>query len=172
MIEIKNVSKRYGDNWALRDLSFAVRPGIVTGFLGPNGAGKSTTMRIILGLDRPTSGEALVDGRPFADAPAPLRKIGAILDAKATHPGRSAYDHLSAIAATGGIRKARVQTVLDMVGLNAVSNRRVGGFSLGMAQRLGIASALLGDPEIVILDEPVNGLDPEGVMWVRNLLKS
>ena len=145
---------------------------MVTGFLGPNGAGKSTTMRMILGLDRPTAGRALVNGRPFEEHRAPLREIGALLDAKGIHPGRPARDHLSALAATTGISKRRVAEVLDLVGLSEVADRRSGGFSLGMGQRLGIASALLGDPHTVMLDEPVNGLDPEGILWIRNLLKS
>lgn len=172
MIEVTNLTKRYGSNAAVDDLSFSVRPGVVTGFLGPNGAGKSTTMRMILGLDRPTVGRALVNGRPFADHRAPLREIGALLDAKGIHPGRPARAHLAALAATTGISKRRVAEVLDLVGLAEVADRRSGGFSLGMGQRLGIASALLGDPHTVMLDEPVNGLDPEGILWIRNLLKS
>lgn len=172
MIEVSHVTKRYGDHTAVDDLSFVVRPGVVTGFLGPNGAGKSTTMRMILGLDRPTAGEATVNGKPFADHRAPLHEIGALLEAKGVHPGRPARDHLRALAATTGISTARVDEVLDLVGLSDVARRRSGGFSLGMGQRLGIASALLGDPHIVMLDEPVNGLDPEGILWIRNLLKS
>jgi len=172
MIEVTELTKRYGDHVAVDGLSFAVKPGIVTGFLGPNGAGKSTTMRMILGLDQPTAGHALVNGKTFADQRAPLREIGALLEAKGVHPGRTARDHLRALAATIGISNTRVDQVLDMVGLSDVAGRRSGGFSLGMSQRLGIASALLADPEIVMLDEPVNGLDPEGILWIRNLLKS
>ncbi|MDR1189769.1 MAG: ATP-binding cassette domain-containing protein, partial [Bifidobacteriaceae bacterium] len=162
MIEVNNLSKRFGDKLALSDLSFTVQPGLVTGFLGPNGAGKSTTMRIILGLDHPTMGKVTVDGRPFAGSVEPLAKIGAVLDATGVSPGRSAYDHLRSVGATAGIGAAQVNRALEYVGLAGVARRRVGGFSLGMRQRLGIASALIGDPEIVILDEPVNGLDPEG----------
>jgi ABC-2 type transport system ATP-binding protein len=172
VIEVTNLTKHYGRHAAVEDLSFTVEPGVVTGFLGPNGAGKSTTMRMILGLDRPTAGRALVNGKPFEQHRAPLREIGALLDAKGVHPGRPARDHLSALAATTGISKRRVAEVLDIVGLSEVADRRSGGFSLGMAQRLGIASALLGDPHTVMLDEPVNGLDPEGILWIRNLLKS
>ena len=172
MIEVTNLTKRYGRHTAVDDLSFTVEPGVVTAFLGPNGAGKSTTMRMVLGLDRPTAGRALVNGRPFEEHRAPLREIGALLDAKSIHPGRRARDHLWALAATTGISKRRVGEVLDLVGLGEVADRRSGGFSLGMGQRLGIASALLGDPPTVMLDEPVNGLDPEGILWIRNLLKS
>jgi ABC-2 type transport system ATP-binding protein len=172
MIEVNDLSKRYGEKLAVDSLSFAVRPGVVTGFLGPNGAGKSTTMRVIMGLDRPTSGQVRVNGRAYAQLKAPLQEIGALLEAKAIHPGRSAYHHLLSLAASNGIGKGRVLDVLDMVGLTEVARKRAGGFSLGMGQRLGIASALLGDPRIVMLDEPVNGLDPEGVLWIRNLLKS
>jgi ABC-2 type transport system ATP-binding protein len=172
MIEVTNLTKHYGSNVAVDDLSFSVEPGVVTAFLGPNGAGKSTTMRLILGLDRPTVGRALVNGRPFEEHRAPLREIGALLDAKGNHPARPARDHLSALAATTGISKRRVGEVLDLVGLSEVADHRSGGFSLGMGQRLGIASALLGDPHTVMLDEPVNGLDPEGILWIRNLLKS
>jgi ABC-2 type transport system ATP-binding protein len=171
MIEIDHLSKRYGSKLAVDDVSFSVRPGIVTGFLGPNGAGKSTTMRMIMGLDRPTGGRALIDGRPYAEHPAPLHHVGALLEAKAVHTGRTAYNHLLALAATHGIGKARVREVIDMTGLGAVAGKRVGGFSLGMGQRLGIAAALLGDPQTLILDEPVNGLDPEGVLWVRQLTR-
>jgi ABC-2 type transport system ATP-binding protein len=171
MIEVKNLVKRYGDRVAVNDLSFTVRPGIVTGFLGPNGAGKSTTMRMIIGLDTPTSGQVTVNGRRYTDHPAPLQEVGALLDARAVHTGRSAYHHLRAIAATTGISKRRVDDVIELVGLHAVARKRAGGFSLGMGQRLGIAAALLGDPDTVLLDEPVNGLDPEGVLWIRNLLK-
>jgi ABC-2 type transport system ATP-binding protein len=172
MIEVTNLTKHYGSNVAVDGLSFSVKPGVVTAFLGPNGAGKSTTMRLILGLDRPTVGRALVNGRPFEEHRAPLREIGALLDAKGNHPARPARDHLSALAATTGISKRRVGEVLDLVGLSEVADHRSGGFSLGMGQRLGIASALLGDPHTVMLDEPVNGLDPEGILWIRNLLKS
>lgn len=171
MIEVENLTKVYGPTKAVDDLSFTVRPGIVTGFLGPNGAGKSTTMRAILGLDRPTWGRATVNGRSLADQPAPLTQIGSLLEAKAVHSRRSARDHLRALAATTGIPDRRVDELLDLVGLTEVANRTAGGFSLGMSQRLGIASALLGDPETVMLDEPVNGLDPEGIVWIRNLLK-
>jgi ABC-2 type transport system ATP-binding protein len=170
MIEAHQLTKRYGDKTAVEDLSFTVRPGVVTGFLGPNGAGKSTTMRMILGLDRPTSGSVTVNGRPYVDHPAPLRQVGALLDAKAVHTGRSAADHLRVMAATTGIGRDRVEEVIDLVGLRDVADKRAGGFSLGMGQRLGIASALLGDPQTLILDEPVNGLDPEGVLWIRTLL--
>jgi ABC-2 type transport system ATP-binding protein len=172
MIEVTDLTKRYGDQTAVDGLSFSVRPGIVTGFLGPNGAGKSTTMRMILGLDRPTAGQARVNGKPFVEQRAPLHEVGALLEAKGVHPGRSARDHLRALAATIGISNSRVEEVLDLVGLSEVADRRSGAFSLGMGQRLGIASALLGDPRIVMLDEPVNGLDPEGILWIRNLLKS
>ncbi|MBF4602772.1 ABC transporter ATP-binding protein [Curtobacterium sp. VKM Ac-2884] len=172
MIEIQNLSKRYGDKVAVDDVSFTVRPGVVTGFLGPNGAGKSTTMRAVVGLDRPTSGTAHVDGRPYRELRDPLRRVGALLEAKAVHKGRSAFDHLSALAATHRIPTARVHEVIGMTGLENVAKKRVGGFSLGMGQRLGIAAALLGDPQTLILDEPVNGLDPEGVVWVRRLARS
>jgi ABC-2 type transport system ATP-binding protein len=171
MIEIDHVTKRYGEKVAVEDLSFSVKPGIVTGFLGPNGAGKSTTMRIILGLDRPTSGTAMVNGKHYRDLPAPLHEIGALLEARAIHTGRSAYNHLIAMAQTHGIGRARVQEVIELVGLSEVARKRVGGFSLGMGQRLGIAAAMLGDPATLILDEPANGLDPEGILWIRNLLK-
>ncbi|MER6808116.1 ABC transporter ATP-binding protein [Spirillospora sp. NPDC000708] len=171
MIEAKGLTKRYGDKTAVDDLSFTVRPGVVTGFLGPNGAGKSTTMRMVLGLDRPTSGSVTVNGRPYADHAAPLHEVGALLEAKAVHTGRTAHNHLLALAATTGIPRSRVDEVTDLVGLRDVARKRAGGFSLGMGQRLGIASALLGDPRTLILDEPVNGLDPEGILWIRNLLK-
>ncbi|WP_329116977.1 ABC transporter ATP-binding protein [Streptomyces sp. NBC_01465] len=171
MIEVSGLSKRYGDVLAVNDLSFTVRPGSVTGFLGPNGAGKSTTLRMILGLNRPTAGTATVDGRPFADRQAGLHHVGALLDAGDVHPGRSAEAHLSALARTNGLSRRRVQEVLDEVGLAGAARRRVGGFSLGMRQRLGIATALLGDPPVLLFDEPVNGLDPEGVRWVRELFK-
>jgi ABC-2 type transport system ATP-binding protein len=172
MIEVQALSKRYGDKVAVDDLSFAVQPGHVTGFLGPNGAGKSTTMRMIVGLDHPTAGTATVDGRRYRDHPAPLREVGALLEAKSVHKGRSARSHLLALGQTNGIPARRVDQVLAMVGLESVGDRRAGGFSLGMAQRLGIAAALLGDPATVVLDEPVNGLDPDGVLWVRTLLKT
>ena len=171
MIEARGLTKRYGDKVAVDDLSFVVRPGIVTGFLGPNGAGKSTTMRLILGLDAPTAGSVTVNGKPFAEHDRPLHEVGALLEARAIHTGRSARNHLLAMAATTGISRARVDEVIDMVGLREVAARRAGAFSLGMGQRLGIASALLGDPKTVILDEPVNGLDPDGIRWIRNLLR-
>ncbi|MGB2567880.1 ATP-binding cassette domain-containing protein [Micromonospora citrea] len=171
MIEATDLSKRYGDKTAVDSLTFRVQPGIVTGFLGPNGAGKSTTMRMILGLDAPSAGTVTVDGRRYAAHPAPLREIGALLEAKAVHPGRSARDHLLALAATTGIGRRRVDEVIDLVGLHEVAGKRAGGFSLGMGQRLGIAAALLGDPQVVMLDEPVNGLDPDGIRWIRGLLK-
>ncbi|KJK55178.1 ATP-binding cassette domain-containing protein [Saccharothrix sp. ST-888] len=172
MIEAVGLSKRYGPKTAVHDLSFTVRPGVVTGFLGPNGAGKSTTMRMLLGLDTPSSGHATLNGRRYADHAAPLREVGAMLEARAVHTGRSAFNHLLALAATHGIPRRRVEEVIDLVGLRQVARKRAGGFSLGMGQRLGIASALLGDPATLILDEPVNGLDPEGILWIRNLLKS
>jgi ABC-2 type transport system ATP-binding protein len=172
MIEASGLTKSYGERAAVSNLSFTVRPGIVTGFLGPNGAGKSTTMRLILGLDAPTAGDARVNGRRYVDHPAPLREVGALLEARAVHTGRSARNHLLALAATHTISAGRVEQVLDLVGLSDVAGDRVGTFSLGMGQRLGIAAALLGDPGTVILDEPINGLDPEGVRWVRNLLKA
>ena len=171
MIEARGLTKRYGPKTAVDGISFTVRPGTVTGFLGPNGAGKSTTMRMIMGLDRPTAGTVTVNGRPYAQHRSPLTEVGALLDAKAVHTGRSAYNHLRAMAATHGIPTKRVDEVIEMTGLQSVAKKRVGGFSLGMGQRLGIASALLGDPKTLILDEPVNGLDPEGVLWVRNLAK-
>jgi ABC-2 type transport system ATP-binding protein len=170
MIEVDHISKHYGDKAAVDDVTFSVKPGIVTGFLGPNGAGKSTTMRLILGLDRPSSGAATVNGKPYADLPAPLHEVGAMLEARAVHTGRSAYHHLLAMAQTHGIGKGRVNEVIDLVGLTEAAHKRAGGFSLGMGQRLGIASALLGDPATLILDEPANGLDPEGILWIRNLL--
>jgi ABC-2 type transport system ATP-binding protein len=171
MITVENVTKRYGDKVAVDDLTFRVKPGIVTGFLGPNGAGKSTTMRLILGLDAPTSGSAAVDGRSYRDLEAPLHEVGAMLEARAVHTGRSAYNHLLALAQTHGIGRDRVNEVIDMVGIQTVAKKRVGGFSLGMGQRLGVAAALLGDPSVLILDEPANGLDPEGILWIRTLLK-
>ena len=172
MIEARGLTKRYSGKTAVDDLSFVVRPGVVTGFLGPNGAGKSTTMRLLLGLDRPSAGGSLINGRAYADFPAPLREVGALLEARAVHTGRSARSHLLAMAATNGIPKRRVDELLGVVGLDDVGRKRAGAFSLGMGQRLGIASALLGDPETLLLDEPVNGLDPEGILWIRNLLKS
>jgi len=172
MITAQALIKRYGAKTAVNNINFDIKPGIVTGFLGPNGAGKSTTMRMIVGLDRPTSGSVTVNGRAYADHAAPLREVGALLDAKAVHTGRSAYNHLLAMGATHGIGKARVNEVIGMTGLDSVAGKRVGGFSLGMGQRLGIAAALLGDPATLILDEPVNGLDPDGVLWVRNLVRS
>ncbi|MER7779700.1 ATP-binding cassette domain-containing protein [Streptomyces sp. NPDC096191] len=172
MIEAKNLTKRYGDKTAVNDLSFTVEPGRVTGFLGPNGAGKSTTMRLLLGLDRPDAGEATVNGVPYRDLARPLRVVGALLEARAVHTGRSAYDHLLCLAQTQGIGRRRVGEVIEQVGLASVARKRAGGFSLGMGQRLGIAAALLGDPAALVLDEPVNGLDPEGILWIRNLMKS
>jgi ABC-2 type transport system ATP-binding protein len=172
MIEVRGLTKRYGDKLAVDDLTFTVRPGIVTGFLGPNGAGKSTTLRVILGLDAPTGGTATVNGRRYRDYTAPLHEVGALLEARAAHPGRSAYHHLLAVAQTSGIRRSRVEEVIDAVGLREAARRRVGRFSLGMGQRLSIATALLGDPGVVILDEPLNGLDTEGIRWVRSLLRS
>ncbi len=171
MIEAVGLTKRYGDKVAVDGLSFTVKPGQVTGFLGPNGAGKSTTMRMILGLDAPTAGRVTIDGKPFADLDSPMREVGALLDAKAIHGGRSAYHHLLCLAQTNGLPAQRVNEVLDLVGLTEVSRRRAKGFSLGMGQRLGIAAALLGDPRILMFDEPVNGLDPEGILWIRNLMK-
>lgn len=171
MIEARELTKRYGDKTAVDGASFTVMPGTVTGFLGPNGAGKSTTMRMIVGLDRPTAGAVTVNGRPYAAHAAPLHEVGVLLDARAVHTGRSAYHHLRAMAATHGIPVRRVREVIDLTGLDQVADRRVGGFSLGMGQRLGIAAALLGDPHTLILDEPVNGLDPEGVKWVRTMVR-
>jgi ABC-2 type transport system ATP-binding protein len=171
MIEVETLSKRYGEKLAVDGLDFVVQPGIVTGFLGPNGAGKSTTMRMIAGLDEPTAGRVRVNGRDYRAASAPMAELGILLEAKAMHTGRSARNHLLALAYTNGVSRRRVDELIDMVGLSDVAGQRVGGFSLGMGQRLGIASALLGDPRVVVLDEPVNGLDPEGVLWIRNLLK-
>jgi ABC-2 type transport system ATP-binding protein len=171
MISVYHVTKRYGDRIAVDDLSFEVCPGMVTGFLGPNGAGKSTTMRMILGLDAPTSGHTTVNGKAYRDLRAPLGEIGAMLEARAIHTGRSAHDHLLAMARSQGIGRGRVGEVIELVGLSEVAHQRAGGFSLGMGQRLGIAAALLGDPSTVVLDEPVNGLDPDGILWIRNLLK-
>jgi len=172
MIEVRNLSKRYGEKLAVDGLDFVVQPGIVTGFLGPNGAGKSTTMRLIAGLDEPSVGSVRVNGKDYRSAVAPMAELGLLLEARAMHTGRSARNHLLALAQTNGISRRRVDEVIDMVGLRDVAGKRVGGFSLGMGQRLGVASALLGDPEVVVLDEPVNGLDPEGVLWIRNLLKA
>jgi ABC-2 type transport system ATP-binding protein len=172
MIEAQDLTKRYGDKVAVDHLSFRVEPGRVTGFLGPNGAGKSTTMRLILGLDRPLAGRATINGQRYADLADPLRTVGALLEAKAMHPGRSAYSHLLFLAQTQGLPSRRVDEVLDLVGLRDVARKRVRGYSLGMSQRVGIAAAMLGDPSVLLLDEPVNGLDPEGILWVRNLMKS
>ncbi|QAY68991.1 ABC transporter ATP-binding protein [Xylanimonas protaetiae] len=171
MIEAHGLTKRYGPKTAVDDITFTVRPGIVTGFLGPNGAGKSTTMRMIMGLDRPTAGAVTVNGLPYSHHRSPLTEVGALLEARAVHPGRSAEQHLRVLAATHGFPDRRVGEVIELTGLESVARKRVGGFSLGMGQRLGIASALLGDPSTLILDEPVNGLDPEGVLWVRNLAR-
>jgi ABC-2 type transport system ATP-binding protein len=172
MIEVRDLSKRYGDKLAVDHLTFTVRPGLVTGFLGPNGAGKSTTMRMILGLDEPTTGSVTVNGKPYREHQAPLREVGAILEARAIHTGRSAYNHLLALGQTHGFPRPRVDEVIELVGLQDVARKRVGAFSLGMGQRLGIAAALLGDPKTLILDEPSNGLDPEGIRWIRTLLRS
>jgi ABC-2 type transport system ATP-binding protein len=171
MIEARGLVKRYGATVAVNDLSFTIRPGLVTGFLGPNGAGKTTTMRMILGLDAPTQGSVTVGGRGYRDLPAPMREVGALLDAKALHGGRRARDHLLCLAHSNGIPRRRVEEVLRIVGLEGVARRRAKGFSLGMSQRLGIASALLGDPAVLIFDEPVNGLDPDGILWVRTLMR-
>ena len=171
MIEADELTKRFGGKTAVDGVTFSVQPGKVTGFLGPNGAGKSTTMRLIVGLDHPSSGSVTVNGKPYARHRMPLHEVGALLEAKAVHPRRSAYNHLRALAATEGIPASRVNEVIDLTGLGPVARKRVGGFSLGMGQRLGIAAALLGDPQTLILDEPVNGLDPEGVKWVRYLVK-
>jgi ABC-2 type transport system ATP-binding protein len=171
MIEARNLTKRYGETIAVNDLSFKVEPGKVTGFLGPNGAGKSTTMRLLLGLDRPNTGDATIDGAHYQDLARPLDVVGALLEARAVHTGRSAFNHLLCLAQTQGIGKRRVQEVVDLVGLYSAARKRAGGFSLGMGQRLGIAAALLGDPRVLILDEPVNGLDPEGIIWIRTLMK-
>ncbi|NBE92482.1 ATP-binding cassette domain-containing protein [Nonomuraea sp. KC401] len=172
MIEVRGLSMRYGRTLAVDDLTCTVKPGLVTGFLGPNGAGKSTTMRAVLGLEVPASGEALVDGRPYASLRRPMRTMGALLDAGAVHGGRSARDHLGCLARSNGIDRARVTAVLDQVGLTDVAGKRIGGFSLGMKQRLGMAAALLGDPAVLMFDEPLNGLDPEGIRWLRGLLRS
>ncbi|SER69225.1 ABC-2 type transport system ATP-binding protein [Lentzea xinjiangensis] len=171
MIEVRNLTKRYGGTTAVDDLSFTVHPGLVTGFLGPNGAGKSTTMRMVLGLDRPTGGEALVNGRRYADLDQPLRHVGALLDPAAVHHGRRALDHLRWLAASNGISGRRAVALLEQVGLGGVRDKRIRALSLGMKQRLGVAAALLGDPEVLMFDEPVNGLDPEGVRWIRDLVR-
>ncbi|MFF0817366.1 ABC transporter ATP-binding protein [Rhodococcus sp. NPDC003318] len=171
MIEVRGLTKTFGDVKAVDDLTFTVRPGIVTGFLGPNGAGKSTTMRMILGLDRPTAGTALIDGTAYRDLSQPLRTVGALLDAKWVHPNRSAKAHLQWMAASNGIPSSRVDEVLRIVGLTEVAGKRAGGFSLGMSQRLGLAGALLGDPKVLLFDEPVNGLDPEGIVWIRKFMQ-
>src|SRR5689334_22889733 len=172
MIELSGLTKRYGEKVAVDDLTFTVRPGIVTGFLGPNGAGKSTTMRMVLGLDHPTAGDVRIDGTHYNGLRDPLRRIGALLDATAVHGGRSAFHHLLCLAQSNGIPTSRVHEVLDTVGLTAVARKKAKGFSLGMGQRLGIAGALLGDPRILMFDEPANGLDPEGIHWIRTLMKS
>ena len=172
MIEASNLTKRYGSTVAVNDLSFTIRPGVVTGFLGPNGAGKTTTMRLILGLDYPTAGTVTVNGKPYPQLASPMHEVGALLDAKAVHGGRSARSHLLSLAQTNGIPRRRVDEVLGIVGLSDVAGKRSKGFSLGMSQRLGIAATLLGDPEILMFDEPVNGLDPEGILWIRNLMRS
>jgi ABC-2 type transport system ATP-binding protein len=171
LIEANGLTKDYGETRAVDGLTFTVRPGIVTGFLGPNGSGKSTTMRLILGLDRPSAGTVTVNGKPYAAHAAPLHEVGAMLEARSVHTGRSAFNHLLALAQTHGVPRSRVDELIDRVGLREVARKRVGQFSLGMGQRLGIAAALLADPRTVILDEPVNGLDPEGIQWIRNLLK-
>ena len=171
MIEVTGITKRFGDTLAVDDLSFEVRPGQITGFLGPNGSGKSTTMRMIMGLDNPDAGQAKVNGIAYEGLGWPLREVGALLEAKAIHPGRSARNHLWMLAQTNDIPRSRVDEVLEIVGLSAVADKRPGTFSLGMGQRLGIAGALLGDPSVLLFDEPINGLDPEGIRWVRNLLK-
>ena len=171
MIQVKELTKTYGETKAVDNISFTVQPGVVTGFLGPNGAGKSTTMRMILGLDKPTRGEVLINNAHYVDSNTPLSLLGSLLEAKSVDKGRSAYNHLLAVGATMGIGKKRVNEVIELVGLESVKNRNAAKFSLGMSQRLGIATALLGDPEILILDEPVNGLDPDGILWIRNLLK-
>jgi ABC-2 type transport system ATP-binding protein len=171
MIEVRDLTKKYGTATAVDGISFTVRPGLVTGFLGPNGAGKSTTMRLIMGLDLPTTGTATVNGLPYGRIKRPLHDIGAVLDARAMHGGRSAYNHLLCLAQSNGIGERRVRAVLELTGLASVAKRRAKGFSLGMSQRLGVAAALLGDPEVLVCDEPVNGLDPEGILWMRSLLR-
>jgi ABC-2 type transport system ATP-binding protein len=172
MIEARGLTKRYGPTLAVDDLNFTVRSGLVTGFVGPNGAGKTTTMRLILGLDQPTAGTAMIGGRPHRQAASPMREVGALIDARAAHGGRSARNHLLCLAQTNGISPRRVAEVLDTVGLSDVAGKRSKGFSLGMSQRLGIAAALLGDPQVLMFDEPVNGLDPEGILWIRSLMRS
>jgi ABC-2 type transport system ATP-binding protein len=172
MIEVRGLTKRYGDKVAVDGLSFGIEPGKVTGFLGPNGAGKTTTMRLILGLDYPDAGSITIGGKRYRDLDYPMREVGALLDAKAVHGGRSAYNHLLCLAQTNNLPKRRVAEALELVGLSAVSRKRAKGFSLGMSQRLGIAATLLGDPKVVMFDEPVNGLDPEGILWIRNLMKT
>jgi len=171
-IQARHLTKQYGATRAVDDLSFDVSPGLVTGFIGPNGSGKTTTMRLILGLDAPTHGEVTIGGKRYRDLPAPLREVGALIDAKAVHPSRSAYHYLLGLAQSNGIAPARVDEVLGLVGMDAVASRRVGGFSLGMNQRLGIAAALLGDPPVLMFDEPLNGLDPEGIVWIRQLMRT
>jgi len=171
VIEAQDLTKRYGDKVAVDHLTFRVEPGRVTGFLGPNGAGKSTTMRLVLGLDRPAAGRATINGRPYIQLAQPLRTVGALLEARSMHPGRSARNHLLYLAQTQGLPSRRVDEVLDLVGLREVARKRTKGYSLGMGQRVGIAAAMLGDPSVLLLDEPVNGLDPEGILWVRNLMK-
>ncbi|HEY1223268.1 MAG TPA: ABC transporter ATP-binding protein [Acidimicrobiales bacterium] len=172
MLKIEHLTKHYKETVAINDLDFEVIPGVVTGFLGPNGSGKSTTMRIILGLDHPTKGRATIDGKNFEDLKSPLHQVGALLDAKAVHPGRTARNHLRALATSNRIKKSRVDEVLEFVGISSVADKKVGGFSLGMSQRLGIAAALLGDPPVLLFDEPVNGLDPEGIRWIREFFRS
>jgi ABC-2 type transport system ATP-binding protein len=172
MLKIDHLTKHYKDTVALNDLSFEVKPGVVTGFLGPNGSGKSTTMRIILGLDHANKGQATINGTNYADLKAPLREVGALLDAKAVHPGRTARNHLRSLAASNQIKMSRVEEVLQFAGISSVANKKVGGYSLGMSQRLGIAAALLGDPQVLLFDEPVNGLDPEGIRWIREFFRS
>ncbi len=172
MIEVRGLTKTYGKTVAVDDLSFSIRPGVVTGFLGPNGAGKSTTMRMILGLDRPTRGSALIGGKTYGELTGPLHHVGALLDAKDVHPGRTAKAHLRALAQSNGIPTSRVGDVLELTGLSTVANRRIKGFSLGMSQRLGIAGTMLGDPEVLMYDEPVNGLDPEGIQWIRGFMRA
>jgi len=172
MLQIDHLTKRYSSTLAIDDLSFDVKPGVVTGFLGPNGSGKSTTMRIILGLDHPTKGRAIVNGKSYGELKDPLREVGALLDAKSVHPGRTARNHLRALAASNKIKRSRVDEVLEFVGITSVANKKVGDYSLGMSQRLGIAAALLGDPGILLFDEPVNGLDPEGIRWIRDFFRS
>lgn len=171
MIEVKDLTKRFGDTLAVDHLTFTVRPGLVTGFLGPNGSGKSTTMRLVLGLDRPTAGTALVNGQPFPASPSPMQQVGALLDAKDVHGGRTARNHLLALARSNGLPARRVDEVLELTGITSVAGKRVKGFSLGMSQRLGIAATLLGDPQVLMFDEPVNGLDPEGILWIRNFMR-